>query len=79
MMLSPPRIILESTDSIWSKMHDEDYVFLEVLEMLNDNIVVFYQVSDDKNNSSSGEIKYAFNVTQKVKLEDKIKRILPSP
>ncbi len=67
MTLSPPRIILESTDSIWSKMNESNYVFLEVLEMLHDNIVVFYQVSEEKNNSLSGEIKYAFNVTQKVK------------
>lgn len=68
MTLNPPRIVLESTDSIWSKMNDENYTFLEVLEMLNDNIVVFYQINDKKNHSANGEVKYAFIVTQQVKI-----------
>jgi hypothetical protein len=70
---------LESTDSIYSKMRDSDYIFLDVLQMLNDNFVVFYQISETKNNSLSGEIKYAFAVTHKVKFDDKIRQILPSP
>ena len=77
--MNPPRIILESTDSIWSKATEDGYGFLEVLEMMNDNIVVFYQISEEKNNSLSGEIKYSFCVTQKVKFEDKVKSVLPSP
>lgn len=67
MVSNPPRIILESTDSILSKITEEGYSFLDLLEMLNDNIVVFYQISEEKNNSLSGEIKYSFCVTQKIK------------
>ena len=54
MALNPPRIILESTDSIYSKMHDEAYSFVEILEMINENFVVFYQIKKKKNNSLSG-------------------------
>lgn len=79
MQLNPPRIVLSSMDSIWSKINSQTYGFLEVLEMMNDNIVVFYQINEEKNKSLSGEIMYAINVTKKIKFEDKIKDTLPSP
>lgn len=43
-MINPPRINLKSEDSLYSKMKDKNYCFLDVLEMLSDNIVIFYQI-----------------------------------
>lgn len=43
---NPPRIVLESTDSILTPITDNSYSFLDVLEMLHDNLAVFYQISE---------------------------------
>lgn len=50
---------------------------MDSVEILGENFAVFYQTKDDENRYTKGEIKYGFIVTHLIKMEDKIKNLLP--
>lgn len=44
---------------------------------MNDNFVVIYQTKPESNKFVKGELIYCFIVTHLIKMEEKIKEILP--
>lgn len=75
--VNPPRIILNSTDSIEIPSKLEKYEYLDAIELLGNNFAVFFQTKEEHSKVLNGEIKYGFLVTHLIKMEDKIKGILP--
>lgn len=45
---------------------------------MGDNFAVFYQLKPSENNLVRGETKYIFIITHWIKMEEKLKNILPS-
>ena len=70
----PNRIEINSLDSIDIK-RDTKYTFLNCLEMLNGNFVIFYQIRSEYNKKLKGEIDYTIAVTQKLSIKDKLNEI----
>lgn len=75
--MHPPRIIVNSTDSIEIPPLPPHFEFVEAVEILADNFAVFYQLCPSDNKLLKGETKYAFIVTHMIKMEDKLRNILP--
>jgi hypothetical protein len=70
----PNRIAIKSIDSIEINK-DPRYVFLDCLEMLKGNFVLFFQIDPQFNHKLKGEIEYTISVTQKISIQQKLKEI----
>lgn len=54
-----------------------DYEFFDVIEIIKPNFAVFYHTKKDSYKQMHGELKYAFVISVEIKIEDKIKKLLP--
>ena len=71
---NPPKISLQSTDSIMVNALTSGYTFLDLLRLDQNKYAFFYQIPEP---NFSGEVKYQFFITLPWNFSDKVNSILP--
>lgn len=66
MQVKPNRIKIQAVDSI--KIYDDmdDYKFVKSLPILNDQLLIVFQIKPSLNNNKNGEVRYCFFISQSI-------------
>lgn len=67
--------MISTEDSIIIQQETSAYNFIDCLEMLNGNFMLFYQIKPEFNKKTKGEIDYLIILTQKLTVTQKLNEI----